>query len=143
MITIHNLPWVILACIPAGCILSGIQNWFAGQYEVTRRGFRFGVTRRWYGPRAWVIIRGHEDDEEPERFRVLNVDTEDTQVPWLKAVSIEDDGAGPFWAPVTAFAPEAVRRLRPWVFRYRRLRLPVLFAYKALPRPAGYPGTDA
>ena len=44
---------------------------------------------------------------------------------------------------MTDFAPEAVRRLRRWIFRYHCLQLPVLFAYKTLSRPAGYLGTDA
>lgn len=140
--TTITLPWLLLVCVVAGTVLAGIQEWFTGQYKVTRRG----VIRRWYGVRAWVILRGHEDDDEPERFRVLQVDAEDSDIPWLKVGSIDfagDDDAEPFWAPVTDFAPEAVRRLRPWIFRYRRLALPVLFAYKTLPRQADYLGTDA
>ena len=138
-ITRTNLGWVILAAFAVSFVLASVQEWFAGQYEVTRCGFRFTVTRRWYGPRAWVILRSDKDDDEPERFRVLEVDDEDLNHPWLKVGSVdfdEDEDAEPFWGPVTDFYPEAVRRLRPWIFRYRRLRVPVLFAYKTL--PAGY-----
>jgi hypothetical protein len=141
-ITSANFGWVVLAALVASYILASVQEWFAGQYEVTRRGFRFCVTRRWYGPRAWVILRDCKDADEPERFRVLDVDDEDlNHHPWLKVGSVDfdcDEDAEPFWAPVTDFYPEAVRRLSPWIFRYRRLRWPVLFAYKTLPRPAGY-----
>ena len=137
-----TLPWGIIACIAAAFIAASVQEWFAGQYEVRRRGrFWFRVTRRWYGPRAWVILRKHQDADEPERFRVLQVDTEDSDIPWLKVGSVDfanDEDAEPFWAPVTDFAPEAVRRLRPWIFRYRRVALPVLFAYYPLRQPAGY-----
>lgn len=132
-----TLAWGIIVCIAAAVIAASVQEWFTGQYEVTRKGFLFTVTRRWYGIRAWVILRGHEDDDEPERFRVLQVDTEDTETPWLKVGSIDfaaDEDAEPFWAPVTDFAPEAVRKLRPWIFRYRHLPLPALFAYETLPQ---------
>ena len=145
-ITTASLGWLIVACLLAGVILGSIQDWFTGQYEVTRRGFRFSVTRRWYGTRAWVILRSRKDDDEPERFRVLEVDDSDLNAPWLKAGSVDfadDDAAEPFWAPVTDFYPEAVRRLHPWIFRYRRMGWPVLFAYKTLPHPAGYLGDGA
>lgn len=140
-ITIGNLGWIILGFLLAGFILAEIQCWFDGQYDVTRKGFRVHVTRRWYGTRAWVILRARKDDDEPERFRVLQVDTEDSEIPWLKVGSVDfadDEDAEPFWAPVTDFYPEAVRRLHPWLFRYRRMLIPSLFAYKTLPRPAGY-----
>lgn len=140
-----GLGWLVAAavCIAAAFAAVSVQGWFTGQYEVTRHGFRFTVTRRWYGIRAWVILRSHRDDDEPERFRVLRVDGEDLEAPWLKVGSVdfaEDEAAEPFWAAVTDFYPEAVRRLRPWVFRYGRLRVPILFAYRAPRRPAGYLG---
>jgi hypothetical protein len=137
------LPWGIIISLAIAWIFASVSEWFTGQYEVTRKGFRVHVTRRWYGTRAWVILRSRKDDDEPERFRVLEVDAEDSDTPWLKVGSVDfadDEDAEPFWAPVTDFYPEAVRRLRPWIFRYRRLRLPVLFAYKTLPHPAGYLG---
>ena len=139
-ITIANFGWVILAWLAAGVTIGTISDWFTGQYEVTRHGFRFTVNRRWYGIRAWVILRGCKDDDEPERYRVFQVDTEDSDVPWLKVGSIDfaaDEAAEPFWAPVTDFYPEAVRKLRPWIFRYRHLRLPALFAYMPVSRPDG------
>jgi hypothetical protein len=141
-ITAANLGWLILAALAASYVLASIQEWFEGQYEVTRRGFRFTVARRWYGARAWVVLRDCKDDDEPERFRVLQVDTEDrNNPPWLKVGSVDfadDEDGEPFWGPVTDFYPEAVRRLSPWICRYNRLRVPVLFAYKPLPSPAGY-----
>ena len=133
-ITVPNLGWITLAFLLAGTVLGWIQDWFTGQYEVTREGFRIRVTRRWYGTRAWVILRSHEDADEPERYQVAGWDQEDLSVPWVRVMSIDNEDAESFWAPVTDFAPEAVRRLRPWIFRYRRLPLPVLFAYRILPR---------
>jgi len=130
--------WVVFALVVAGFAAASVQGWFAGQYEVTRHGFRVGVSRRWYGPRAWVIQRARKDDDEPERFRVLQVDSKGLEVPWLKTVSIDNEDAGPSWAPVTDFYPEAVRRLRPWIFRHRWLRIPVPFDYRIVRRPAGY-----
>lgn len=133
-ITKADLGWVIATWLIAGLILAAIADWFTGQYEVTRRGRAwFRITRRWYGTRAWVILRVQFDWDEPERFRVDRWDDENTGVPWLLVHSIDDDGADSFWAPVTDFAAWAVRRLRPWIFRYGWLRLPVLFAYETLP----------
>jgi len=150
--TFAGLGWIIAAWLVAGLTLAAVLSWFSGQYEVTRTGlFRFRADRRWYGTRAWVILHSEADEDEPERFRVLQVDTEDSETPWLKVGSIdfdedhldEDVLAEPFWAPVTDFAPEAVRRLRPRIFRHRWLRLPALFAYETLPHPAGYVEADA
>jgi hypothetical protein len=164
-ITVDDLGWAILAYLFAAALLCSIWDWFSGQYEVriasrllTRRArgewalglrplrgipFRIAITRRWYGTRAWVILRGHEDDDEPERYQVLGWDQEDTRVPWVRVMSIDNEDAESFWAPVTDFAPEAVRKLRPWIFRYRSLPVPVLFAYETLPRPAANVEVDA
>jgi hypothetical protein len=143
-ITVNDLGWAILAYLFAAALLCSIWDWFSGQYEVTRAGrSRVSVTRRWYGTRAWVILRGHEDDDEPERYQVLGWDQEDTRVPWIRVMSIDNEDAESFWAPVTDFAPEAVRKLRPWIFRYRSLPVPVLFAYETLPRPAANVEVDA
>ena len=143
-ITKADYGWVIAIWLIAGLVLSAVADWFAGQYEVTRRGRAwFRVTRRWYGTRAWVVLHGEMNQDEPERFRVIRWDGENTGVPWLQVQSIDDDGAEAFWASATAFAPEAVRRLRPWIFRYRWLRLPVLFAYETLPSAYGTPRAEA
>jgi hypothetical protein len=137
-ITTGDAGWVIAALLLGGAVLGGIQDWLAGQYEVTRRGrVRFRVARRWYGTRAWVVLRREAGWDEPERFRVLGRDDENSSAPWLHVQSIDNDDSEAFWAPVTDFAPCAVRRLRPWVFRYRWLRIPVLFAYETVSRPAG------
>ena len=129
-----TLAWGIITCIAAAFIAASVQEWFTGQYEVTRHGFRLSVTRRWYGTRAWVVLRVQADEDEPDRYQVLGWDQENTLTPWVRVMNIDNEDAGSFWAPVTDFAPEAVRRLRPWIFRYRRLYLPVLFAYRTLPR---------
>jgi hypothetical protein len=142
-ITFAALGWVIAVWLIAGLTLAGAINWFSGQYEVTWKPLR--IARRWYGIRARVILRDEAEQDEPERFKVLEVDTEDSDIPWLKVGSVDfaaDEDAEPFWGPVTDFYPEAVRRLRPWIFRYRWLRIPVLFAYKPWPspgRPSGWP----
>jgi hypothetical protein len=137
-----TLPWGIITCIVAAFVAASVQEWFTGQYEVTRKGFRVHVARRWYGTRAWVVLRADADagagEDEPDRYQVLGWDQEDTSAPWVRVMNIDNEDAESFWAPVTDFAPEAVRRLRPWIFRYRRLLIPVLFAYKTLPRPADY-----
>ena len=143
MNTTITLPWLLLICVVGGTVLAGIQEWFTGQYEVTRRGLRFSVTRRWYGVRAWVVLRADADADEPDRYQVLAWDRDHGGPLWIRVMNIDNEDSDSFWAPVADFAPEAVRRLRPWIFRYRRLALPVLFAYKTLPRPAGYLRTDA
>ena len=143
-ITINDAGWIIAALLVGAWVLGGIQGWFTGQYQVTRRGRAwFRVTRRWYGTRAWVVLRSEINWDEPERFRVDRWDDENTGGPWLLVQSIDDDGAESFWAPVTDFVPWAVRRLRPWIFRYRWLRLPVLFAYETLPSAYGTPRAEA
>ena len=142
-ITTANLGWIILAWLVAGYVLGNIQCWFDGQYEVTRHGFRVRGTRRWYGTRAHVCLRAEEDNDEAERWLVLGWDQEDCEVPWIRVINIDDEDARSRWAPVTDFAPYAVRRLRPWVFRYRRLAIPFLFSYWPLRQPAGYLGDGA
>jgi hypothetical protein len=132
------LPWGIIICIAAAFIAASVSEWFTGQYEVTRKGFRVRVTRRWYGTRAWVILRAEAGQDEPYRYQVLGWDQEDTCVPWIRVANIDNEDTESFWAPVTDFYPEAVRRLHPWIFRYRRLPLPAIFAYKTLPHPVGY-----
>ena len=136
--------WQILAFLGVFLVVTSAWGWFRDQYEVAGgRRFGFRLWRRWYGTRAWVILRAEADLDEPERYKVLGWDQEDCGTPWVRVMSIDHEDAESFWAPVTDFAPEAVRRLRPWVFRYRWLRLPVPFAYVPLSRPAGYVEADA
>lgn len=141
-ITSGQLGWIILAFLLAGYVLGWIQCWFDGQYEVTRKGFRVHVTRRWYGTRAHVCLRADEDDAEAERYTVIQWQADGTSVPWLLVEAMDDDWTA-HWAPVTDFAPYTVRRLRPHVLRSERYRWPMLFDYRPLRQPAGYLGTDA
>ena len=149
-ITFAAWGWIIAVWLIAGLLLTAAMNWFADQYEVTRTSrFRFRVDRRWYGPRAWVAQRGHRHEDDHHRFQVIKWDNEGgPDCPWLLVRDIDDDDAEVVWLPVTRFVPDAVRRLRPWIFRFGWLRLPALFAYETLPwpspgRPSGWPKADA
>jgi hypothetical protein len=131
--------WQILVFLAAFGAAVAAWDWFRDQYEAAGgRRFGFRLWRRWYGTRAWIILRSEAGEDEPERYQVLAWDQEGCSAPWVHVVSIDNEDREPFWAPVTDFAPEAVRRLSPWIFRYRWLRVPVLFAYRTLDRPAGY-----
>jgi hypothetical protein len=136
-ITTSNLGWGLLACLLAGGVLSGVQDWFTGQYEITRRGWRLRTTRRWYGPSAHVCLRAEEDNDEAERYTVIGWDDEGTDVPWLLVEAMDDDWTA-HWAPVTDFAPYTVRRLRPHILRTEHHRFPMLFDYRPLRSPAGF-----
>ena len=136
-ITTANLGWIILTWLVAGYVLGQIQDWFDGQYEVTRHGFRVRVTRRWYGTRAHVCLRAEEDNDKAERYLVLQWENEGTPVPWL-LVEAMDDYWTAHWAPVTDFAPYTVRRVRPHFLKYGRILVPQLRAYLPLRQPAGY-----
>jgi len=132
-ITTANLGWWIIGLYAAGTVLGWIQDWFGGQYAITRRGFRFCAARRWYGTRARVCLRDAGGGRGPDRYVVLCRDDEDTAVPWLKVHKLNaerlrywDEDAEPFWAPVTVFAPCEVRRLRPHLTRFGRVRVPWL-----------------
>jgi hypothetical protein len=132
--------WITAAWLVAGLLLTAVMNWSGDQYEVTRAGlFRFRVTRRWYGTRALVAPRGHRHESGHHRYQVVKWDSEFTDCPWLLVQDLDDEDAEVVWLPVTRFVPEAVRRLRPWIHRYGRLPLPVLFAYETLPWPSGRP----
>ena len=135
--------WQILAAIGALAALDWLSTWFAGQYEVTWGRPFPRADRRWYGRNAHVVLRGNEDDADAPRYAVLDWDAENLDAPSLKVHQLDpdsnywDDNAEAFWAPVTSFAPYAVRRLRPWIFRYRWLRIPVLFSYQPVRHVAG------
>jgi hypothetical protein len=137
-ITLAGLGWIIAAWLVAGLALAGAINWFTSQYEVTYDSWPW-LTRRWYGTRAWVALRGHRHENDHHRFQVLKWDRDATDCPWLLVKDIDDEDAEVVWLPITRFVPEAVRRLRPWIFRYHWLRLPALFAYQTLPWPSGRP----
>ena len=137
-----TLPWGIIVCVAAAFIAASVQEWFTGQYEVTREGFRIRVTRRWYGTRALVCLRADEDDDKAGRYFVVKWDGKGTDVPWL-LVEAMDDYWTAHWAPVTDFAPCTVRRLRPHLAQYGRVLLPQLHVWLPLRQPAGYLGTGA
>jgi hypothetical protein len=127
---------IILACLAAWTILGAICGWFTGQYEVTRHG----ITRRWYGIRAWIVLRAAADEDEPDHYQVLGWDQEDTCVPWVRVMNVDNEDAESFWAPVTDFAPCMVRRLRPHLARYGPVLMPQLHVWLPLRQPAGYLG---
>ena len=129
---------LILAGAGLGLLAAGAVGWWSGQYELTWKPTR--ITRRWYGPRARVRLRG-----KPGLFCVLAWDRRHFPVPWLKVCpAIEDDDAGLFWAPVTDFIPDRVRRLRPSMFRrWRCLPFPLVWEYLPLPAPGSVLRSDA
>lgn len=117
-----TLGWSILALaiIGAGAVLAAVQSWAGDRWEFTCG--RPWIARRWYGTRSQVVMRSHADDDDPDRYVVLAWDSENSAAPWLKVhklnpefITYWDEDAEPFWAPVTDFAPYAVRRFRPGV----------------------------
>lgn len=133
--------WTVFILLAASVAASSVWDWLADQYE-----FRWsGVTRRWYGTRAHVCLRGHEDDETPALYVVLERDTENLPVPWLKACLLDPDhitkwaeDAEPFWAAVTDFAPYTVRKFRPGVLRFGRVPVPWFSWWLPLRQPSGF-----
>lgn len=143
-ITTANLGWTILAILAAGTVLGWIQEWICDRWEITRARPR--VTRRWYGAHAQVTLRAEADADDPPRYVVLAWDSEDSAVPWLKVHRLNpefltywDEDAEPFWAPVTVFAPYAVRRFRPGVKLIGRVPVMWLAKYPPLPYPVRVP----
>lgn len=136
--------WQIAAFLGAVLALVLAWGWFTDHYEVAggrRLGFR--LWRRWYGSSSRVCFSADSHLEDPAWFRVLGWCDAGTDVPWVLIDVPGDDEFPACWCPVTDLAPYAVRRLRPWIFRYRWLRIPVLFDYRPLRRPAGYLEADA
>lgn len=135
----EDLGWIIAIWLLGGIVLSAITTWFASQYEIIHlRRFGTRVARRWYGTRAHVSFRSDADLDDPAWFQVLEWTDENTDVPWVLIAAPDDEELPPCWCPVTDLAPYSVRRLRPWIFRYHWLRIPVLFSYVPLRQPAGY-----
>jgi hypothetical protein len=111
MITLSNVPWIILALVLAGDAIAMIQEWLKDRYELTWTGTerlkRPGIERRWYGTNARVR-------RSLGVYQVIQWSEESTEVPWLL---VQDaDGEAACWAPVTDFAPHEVRR---FPFGYR------------------------
>lgn len=138
------LGWAILALafIGAGEVLGAVQSWISDRWEITRRR----PVRRWYGTRSQVVMRSAAGDDDPGRYVVLARDDENSAVPWLKVHKLDpgyltywDEDAEPFWAPVTDFAPYAVRRFRPGVTLIGRVPVPHLAEYPPLPHSVRVP----
>jgi hypothetical protein len=142
----HVPLWLAFAVFLGVIAAASVQEWAAGQYEVTRRGrFRFAVTRRWYGARAHVTLRAEAEADDPELYVVLDWDGEDSSVPSLKVHKLDpetltcwDENSEAFWAPMTCFAPYTVLRFRPHFERFGRVFIPWLTLYLPLPLPAGF-----
>lgn len=131
--------------IVALLIILGAANrtlyWLGDQYTISR----FRPVRRWYGTRAHLCRRGHEDDQAPDLFVVLSRDTENLPVPWLKVCRLDpdhitkwDEDAEPFWAAVTDFAPYSVRKFRPHLIRFGRVTVPWFSWWLPLRQPSGF-----
>jgi hypothetical protein len=138
-ITPANLGWILAGWLLLGAIAGALQGWIVSRYEITlRRPFRATITRRWYGETSHVCLRPEADDDDPHRYLVLDRSDEYVPLPWLLVQDIDDEDADAYWAPVTDFAPYGVRRLRPWIFRYRWIVIPCLFSYLPVRKPVGY-----
>lgn len=148
MNVIHHagLGWYIAAFVIAGFVAGRIWSWFGDRYEITWHGpFPARVTRRWYGAGAHVVLRTAVDDDQPDRFAVLDWWADGPAVPWLWVIKLDpeyltywDEDAKPFWAPVTDFAPYTVRRIRPYFYRFGKVWLPWLTKYLPVRNPSRY-----
>lgn len=118
--------WAYLAAIVLIVSASWVASWLKDHYELA--GHR--PVRRWYGTGAWVTLRREAGLFAPDRYVIAAWSHEATSVPWLLAAPVDDEDAEAFWAPVTDFAPDAIRRFRPYLWRGW---LPVLFAHETLP----------
>jgi len=145
-ITVSQLGWYLVAFWAAGTALGMVQDWISDRWEFTVGGHAgFRAARRWYGTAAHICLRADAEDDDPDRFAVLARWDEDTAVPWLLVHRLDrehitgwDEDAEAFWAPVTDFAPYTVRRIRPHVIRFGRLRIPWLTKWLPLRHPAGF-----
>jgi len=142
----------VAATAALGCIVALDWAWsrVSDRYEITlsvRRGL--SVRRRWYGGAAHVVRRD-DDGDNPDRFAVLDWWRDDSgpgRPPWLWVVLLDpkyltywDEDAEPFWAPAADFAPHEVRRFRPYLWRFGRVRLPWLTSWVPLRDPDGFQG---
>jgi len=135
-ITPVNLGWWITGFLVVGTLAAWTQNWISDRYEFVARDGRVRISRRWYGGAAHVILRTQAGDEDPDRFAVLDWWDDNTAVPWLWVHKLDpeymtywDEDSEAFWAPVTDFAPYAVRRIRPYFYKFGPIRLPWLTKY--------------
>jgi hypothetical protein len=147
-ITPGDLGWWIIGIYATGTVLGWIQDWISDRYEITRRHPR--LVRCWYGTAAQVSLRSAADDDDPDRFAVLARWDENTAVPWLLVHRLDreyltywDEDAEAFWAPVTDFAPYSVRRVRPHLTRFGRVRVPWLTKWLPARSPVSYLGDGA
>lgn len=116
-------------------------EWFSRQYKIHRRGrFWFRIIRRWYGEHAHVCFRVDEELDDPMWYQVLDWTDDYTEIPWVLIYRPDDDQLPAIWCPLSDLAPYTVRVLRPWIFRYGRMRIPMLFSYRPLRNPVGHIG---
>ena len=152
-VTIGHIDWRVAVAVAALAafglyrVLGLSREWVTDRYETTvslRGGLH--VARRWYGAAAQVIRRDQVEAEDPDRFAVIDwwqdgpADGGALAGTWLWVARLDpdymtywDEDAEPFWAPVTDFAPYAVRRVRPHFWRFGRIPLPRLTSWVLLP----------
>lgn len=130
--------WVFLVIIASVAAFCAAWDWFRDHYEPAWHGRLPRFTRRWYGTGARVCFKADADLADPAWFQVLEWGDDHTDVPWVLLYVPDDEEFPACWCPVTDLAPYALRRLHPWVFRYRWLRIPLPFGYMPVPHRAGY-----
>lgn len=144
-VTAVRLGWWIVALIVAAVVISWISERIRDCWEDTCD--RPGLTRRWYGSHSRVFLRAEAANWGPARYTVIKWNAEHTDLPWLLVRKLNpadlrywDEDAEPFWAPMTDFAPDMVRRIRPHALRTEHHRFPELFDYRPLRQRPAYPG---
>lgn len=133
--------WWLLAFVLASAVVVRLSELLADRWEITPCApWRHRIARRWYGTHAHVTLRAEAEADDPERYAVLDWDDASASVPSLKVHKLSpeslnywDEDSEAFWAPVTCFAPYAVRRLRPHFERFGRAWIPWLTLYLPLP----------
>lgn len=121
--------WWTAGILAAAYIIGWVRDWISRRWEIARHR----PVRRWYGSAAHVCLRSDAEDDDPERYAVLDWWDGNPALPWLWVVKLDpqyltywDEDAEAFWAPVTEFAPYAVRRIRPCIWHFGRVPLPWL-----------------
>jgi hypothetical protein len=118
--------WVYLSIVALVAVTTWSAGWIKDHCEFIGRR----PVRRWYGTGARVTLRRDAGPRAPDRYAVIAWSDEATAVPWLLVSPVDDEDSEAFWAAVTDFSPDAIRRFRPYL---RDGWLPVLFAHETYP----------